>query len=372
MKTQQLSSNTQVIIALTDSKAGHETQTHGIIQLLNQNQTYKVEWIRLGQPNKWLYRLLRWLLNFRVQPHWLRYFISADILQHLSDLPVAYIISSGGNTLIANVLLKKYFLEKNQNVKNIVASSLRGIAPNHFDVVFTVHEQQASLEHYLYYPIAPNKMTATSLTQAQARENLAISPDEQVITVLIGADSKNVHIGSARKWAETLLQVRNQFPKARILLTTSRRTTIEFERELHKLGQQLNVFQKQDQMTWIAQGQACDIKNYIKAADWVLCSQDSTSMMAEIIMAQKPLAIMYHQCEMKDILIENQLSMLEHMGWLNRVDENTITQIENYLDRYSIVDHVGHLGAALRNQLKKSETRLNFDQGSQPRSKKIV
>ena len=56
MKTQQLSSSKQVILALTDDKAGHETQTQGIIQLLNQNQEYKVEWIHLEQPNHWLYR----------------------------------------------------------------------------------------------------------------------------------------------------------------------------------------------------------------------------------------------------------------------------------------------------------------------------
>ena len=52
---------------------------------------------------------LRWLLNFHIDINWLRYFVSDEMLQRLDDLPVAYIISSGGNTLIPNVLLKSTF-----------------------------------------------------------------------------------------------------------------------------------------------------------------------------------------------------------------------------------------------------------------------
>ncbi|MDV7567014.1 ELM1/GtrOC1 family putative glycosyltransferase [Acinetobacter baumannii] len=351
MKTQQLSSSKQVILALTDDKAGHETQTQGIIQLLNQNQEYKVEWIHLEQPNHWLYRLLRWLLNFHIDINWLRYFVSDEMLQRLDDLPVAYIISSGGNTLIPNVLLKKYFLIRKYNVKNIVASSLRGISPKKFDVIFTVREQQASLEHYLYYPIAPNKMTSLQLTQDQARKNLEISSHEQVITVLIGADSEKVGICSPLQWAKLLQNIRLQFPESRLLLTTSRRTSMKFETELRNYCEKMEIFKAQDKMTWVANGQACDIKNYIKAANWVVCSQDSTSMMAEIMMAEKPLIVVYNQTEMKDPLIDSQLSMLEEKGWLFKLDIEHLSEINQYLDHYHQVVHSHNLYKALNNHL---------------------
>ena len=46
-------SQSPIILALTDGKAGHETQTQGIVQLLNQQQTYQVEWLKLELPSKW-------------------------------------------------------------------------------------------------------------------------------------------------------------------------------------------------------------------------------------------------------------------------------------------------------------------------------
>ena len=41
------------ILALTDGKPGHETQTQGMVQLLNQQKNYQVEWIQLNLPKKW-------------------------------------------------------------------------------------------------------------------------------------------------------------------------------------------------------------------------------------------------------------------------------------------------------------------------------
>ena len=53
------------ILALTDGKPGHETQTQGMVQLLNQQKNYQVEWIQLNLPKKWLYRVLKFLSNFQ-------------------------------------------------------------------------------------------------------------------------------------------------------------------------------------------------------------------------------------------------------------------------------------------------------------------
>ena len=102
-------------------------------------------------------------------------------------------------------------------------------------MVFTIHEQQAVLPHYFYYPIAPNKMSALPLTRERAREHLGIQNAEQTIAILIGADTKTVKIGEAAQWATVLQQVRKQYPTARLLLTTSRRTPITFEKNYSSL-----------------------------------------------------------------------------------------------------------------------------------------
>ena len=71
---------------------------------------------------------------------------------------------------------------------------ITGIRADLFDVVFTIHEQQAVLPHYFYYPIAPNKMSALPLTRERAREHLGIQNAEQTIAILIGADTKTVKL----------------------------------------------------------------------------------------------------------------------------------------------------------------------------------
>ena len=254
------------ILALTDGKAGHETQTQGIVQLLNQQQQYQVEWLKLKLPSKWQYRILKWLMKFSANTAWLNAFLTPEQLDDLKYKNVAYIVSAGGNTLLANALLKKELVKSNP-VQNIVASSLRGIKPDYFDVVFTIHATQAELDHYLYYPIAPNKMSALSLTKTQARSHLGLDDADQVITVLIGADTKTVSIGSATRWGVMLSKIREDNPHAKILCSTSRRTPVIFEQELAQYCQQNGIFTVDDQITWVAQGQQCDIKDYICAAD---------------------------------------------------------------------------------------------------------
>ncbi|WP_151777269.1 ELM1/GtrOC1 family putative glycosyltransferase [Acinetobacter brisouii] len=298
-----------IILALTDGKAGHETQTQGIVQLLNQQQAYRVEWIQLTLPSKWVYYLLKWKLKFSCSTAWLSHFISRQQLEKIKQQNVAYIVSAGGNTLLANLLLKQELL-KSALVKNIVASSLRGIAAHYFDVVFTIHASQENLERYLYYPIAPNKMSALALTKAQARSHLGLDDADQVITVLIGADTKTVGIGSATSWGVMLSKIREDYPHAKILCSTSRRTPVVFEQELAQYAQQKGIFTADDQITWVAQGQQCDIKNYICAADWVLCSPDSTSMVAEVLMSNRPLLVFLNKSRIYDVDIFKQLKFL--------------------------------------------------------------
>lgn len=314
-------SNTQpLILALTDGKAGHETQTQGIVQLLNQQQAYQVEWIHLNLPSKLRYRWLKWLMKFTSHPAWLNAFLSEQQVVHLKQQQVAYIVSAGGNTLLANALLKQELIKTN-TVKNIVASSLRGMKSDYFDVVFTIHPQQENLDHYLYYPIAPNKMSALPLTKDQARLNLGLQASEPVITVLIGADTKTVGIGSVEEWGALLQKIRTENPQARLLLTTSRRTPTAFEQALAQYALQHQIFNSTDQITLVAQGQHCEIKDYIAAADWVLSSADSTSMVAEVVMSGQPLVVFYNQNGMQDTDIQRQLKFMEEQEWIALFDQ---------------------------------------------------
>lgn len=339
-----------IILALTDGKAGHETQTQGIVQLLNQQQTYQVEWLELELPSKWHYRILKWLMKFSPNTAWLTAFLSREQLVNIKQKKVAYIVSAGGNTLLANALLQLE-LSKTQAVKNIVASSLRGIKSHYFDVVFTIQAEQENLAHYLYYPIAPNKMCALSSTQMQARTKLGISSSAQVITVLIGADTKTVSIGSVEEWGAVLQKVRSEYPEACFLLTTSRRTSVEFEQSLAELCYAHDILQTNDQVTWVAQGQQCDIKDYILAADWVLSSADSTSMMAEVVMSGQPLIVFSDATKMHDAVIQQQLQFLEQQKWITCYDLSNSFQFKQALQFLEPKNHSKAMASELEKRL---------------------
>lgn len=340
------------ILALTDGKPGHETQTQGMVQLLNQQKNYQVEWIQLNLPKKWLYRVLKFLSNFSINTHWLCYFLDMKTIKSLEQKQVAYIVSAGGNTLLANLLLKQH-LRNNQAIKNLVASSLRGIRADLFDVVFTIHDQQATLPHYFYYPVAPNKMCALPLTRDQAREHLGIHSAELVIAVLIGANTKTVKIGDAVQWTTVLQQIRLQYPTARLLVTTSRRTSVNFEKELQELTEQYDIFQANDLLTWVAQGQSCDIKDYIKAADWILASPDSTSMVAEVIMSGSKLLVLYDEVAVQDVAIKQQLNSLAQKRWLYLLNFLDAHQIVEVVQKLKVQDHTGEMTRKLNNILGK-------------------
>lgn len=345
-------SQSPIILALTDGKAGHETQTQGIVQLLNQQQQYQVEWLKLKFPSKWQYRVLKWALPFLTSRS-LSYFFDQRQLEKIRTYKVAYIVSAGGNTLLANALLKQDLL-KSGKVQNIVASSLRGIKASYFDVIFTIHAAQAALEHYLYYPIAPNKMSALDLTKAQARSHLGLDDADQVITVLIGADTKTVSIGTVEEWGAILQKVRSEYPQAHLLLTTSRRTPIEFEHALANYCTQHNLVRNSDQMTWVAQGQQCDIKDYILAADWVLSSADSTSMVAEVVMSGQPLIVFSDASKMHDAAIQQQLSFLERQKWMSKMDIIQPQPFKLLLGGMNSLNHTETLTAKLYNALGMS------------------
>ena len=334
-----------VILALTDGKAGHETQTQGIVQLLNQQQQYQVEWLKLNLPSKWQYRVLKWALPFLTSRS-LSYFFDQQQLEKIRTYKVAYIVSAGGNTLLANALLKQDLL-KSGKVQNIVASSLRGIKASYFDVIFTIHAAQAALEHYLYYPIAPNKMSALALTKAQARSHLDLDNADQVITVLIGADTKTVGIGSATRWGVMLSKIREDYPHAKILCSTSRRTPVVFEQELAQYAQQKGIFTADDQITWVAQGQQCDIKDYICAADWVLCSPDSTSMVAEVMMSGTKLLVSFDEHLIQDEKIKQQLEFLAQQSWLSLLDEYKMPDLNQLIHDLNVCNHTKEMATRL-------------------------
>lgn len=138
-----------------------------------------------------------------------------------------------------------------------------------------------------------------------------------------------------------------------MLLTTSRRTPITFEKELQQLAEQYGIFQPHDQLTWVAQGQSCDIKDYIKAADWILTSPDSTSMVAEVVMSGSKLLVLYDEQSMQDEQIKHQLKFLAQQHWLYLLTVSDSYQISQVVQELEMQDHTSEITRKLNRVLDK-------------------
>lgn len=303
------------ILALTDGKGGHETQAKGMITLLNAKGQYEVKWLTVKKVSK----LHKWLLKtfFPVfSPQWaLGFYLENDA--RWQKLSCAYVLSAGGETLLPNALLKKYFHQQGQAVKNVIATSLRGMPASYFDAVFTIDEKYENQKPFIYYPIAPNKQLTFQLEHRvqQAKENLNLT-GQKVLSILIGADTKTSKIGTSSEWSDWIRQLAQAYPDWKILLSTSRRTEKAFEHDL----QNALAGNPQLTLTLVNHGQQCDIADYIYAADLIVCSPESTSMISEALVSEKKVLIPLFTSSALDTELQAYLKHFEQQQWLKRIE----------------------------------------------------
>ncbi|BFM34556.1 MULTISPECIES: ELM1/GtrOC1 family putative glycosyltransferase [Acinetobacter] len=304
-----------MILALTDGKAGHETQTKGIVTLLNNGNQYEVQWLKIYKVSKLTKHILKAFLAI-VSPKWaLGFYLDTVQLQAFQSDNIL-LVSAGGETLLPNALLKKYFQQQGKATKNVIATSLRGIPACYFDAVFTIDDKYKNQKPFIYYPIAPNKQLTFQLEHRvqQAKQNLDCM-EQKVLIILIGADTKTSKIGTSYEWIEWIKYLARNYPNWKILISTSRRTPEDFEKDL----QQAFTRNPQIALTLVNHGQQCDIADYIYAADLIICSPESTSMISEALVSEKKVLIPVFKSSVFDKELENYLAKFEQERWLSKV-----------------------------------------------------
>lgn len=330
-----------LFLIVTDGKPGHQTQSEGVLKLLTHNiskSEYEVEYLCIKTISKYKNLFLRFFLN---------YFNISSHLKSYLDIPSIdknchiCIISAGGDTIVPNVLLKKYLTQNKYNVKNIILSSLRGVSANHFDTVFTVNSKLNNHESFLYYPISPNKMVFS----ASVEHNYDSKINKKIL-ILIGADTKDVKIGTAENWFNLIKSIKTQYPLSEVILTTSRRTCREFEKELLALLLECSLT-RNDQYYMYNTGEQIKIADFISSSDFVLISQDSGSMVSEVIMAEKKALLVGDPDQLTNNTMQNYFKNLVDRQMLDYVTFNEI-HFEHKLKSMKVQNH----SAILAEQLK--------------------
>lgn len=292
----------KTILALTDGRAGHRSKTQGVLNALAQLAPVEVHWLEVRAPHPILRSLSRWLTR-HTQFGSLGWYLSPHQLPSHIDV----VVSSGADTLVPNLLLSRHYA-----CPNIINSSLKGFTADQFSAAFQLG--QASPDLNLAVP--PNQMQfdPDGQRRREAQQRLGLRSDQRVLTVLIGENTREYQSINPQLLAEIVGWFR-QHTDAVLLLSSSRRTQSATE---HALMQVLPL-RADDQVTWVQQGQSCHIADYLYAADWVLCTADSESMLAEVISAGR--LVLLPDYVGKGLTAQNQwlaqMTTQGHLLWLN-------------------------------------------------------
>ena len=271
------------VLLLSDGKPGHITQTLGLVGYLKKKFWLQHDLIEVKPRIKIANRFLRILLNRNSRYatlffNWLYKLNEPKTLSHKPDI----IISTGGNTCGVNAILAKKFA-----CKNIFLGSLRGHDPRLFTSIITT-TPMPDIDNAIVLDVAPTLIDQEKLQEA-AKEFLdkhKILPNKNLWVMLIGGEGSGYsYSGEDYKTLANAMLVLAKKYNIRWLLTTSRRTGLANERVLQ------TSLQDRDEIAYAVffnQKFEKIMQAYLGAGEMIFCTEDSTSMVSEAVVSQKP------------------------------------------------------------------------------------
>jgi len=253
---------------LSDGAPGHLSQSHGIVDALATRRTLQTTTVALKIRSPFWKRLGRLLLpRIRDTETWLRRIYGIAPPPGQPDL----IVSSGANTLLANALLAR-----RHSAPNVYSGTLKGYDPAAFDRVFTVVPLDVTCNHVLPLPPVPGELARPLPLPPEGKKRIA---------VLVGGDGAGYAFKEAdwRAFGAGLATLARR-EGARLLLTTSRRTGAAAEAWLRD---SLPAERIADAVWW-SQAPRKVMRDFLGAAQAIVVTEDSLSMVAESLYSGRP------------------------------------------------------------------------------------
>ena len=271
------------VLVLTDAKPGHVTQSQGLLHYLEKHFQIKSTELQVKPKIKIANRFFKKLLNSNniYAERFFRWFYRFNLPQVLSCTPDV-IISTGGDTCGANALLAKKY-----RCKNLFLGSLRGYDPALFSAVLST-TPMSGVDNCIVLDVAPTLIDPQGLADAASRflNNKKIVSDKPLWAMLIGGDGSGYQFSKEdyHSLARNMLALARKHD-IRWLLTTSRRTGLANEQLLQML---LNDNNEIAYAVYFNEKPERVMQAYLGAGQKIFCTEDSTSMVSEAVVAQKP------------------------------------------------------------------------------------
>lgn len=260
-------------LLLRDGKPGHETKSDGLLRYLRERRSVQVSEAVVTLPLAFLFRPLLTLLI-----QWLPSVLWRGLIRRLYRVSIQraeplLVIGSGGKLSFLVAALNAY-----PNVTGVFIGSPRSLPTDCFGRLYTTDGKTGNDRvRRMILPPAPHA-PATEAQRSAARQGYGLASDDKVLAVLVGGDGAGCRY-SLQDWrvlAAAISEV--AFSSGwHILFSTSRRTGPEAELMLKDQLSELSLHKA----VWFGQYEERCVGSFLAAADAVLVTADSVSMIAE-------------------------------------------------------------------------------------------
>lgn len=253
---------------LSDGAPGHLSQSRGLADAIGRFCPVAVTVVELRVRQRLLKSLGRHLLP-RIG-NWASWLLRRVYQLQLPEESPDLLISSGGNTLLANALLAQEF-----GVPNLYSGTLKGYPAESFSLVYSVTSLGVSNNRVLPLPPVPGEL-AQSLPAPVAGAPWLL---------LLGGDGAGYRYAE-EDWQALAAAVNRlgQEQGVRWLLTTSRRTGSEAEALLQRLLDPAVL----EEAVYYGQTPRPVVREFLTRCRSVWVSEDSLTMVAEALYSGRP------------------------------------------------------------------------------------
>jgi mitochondrial fission protein ELM1 len=301
-------------LLITDEKPGHYHQAEGVLAAIARLRPVDVQRFSVRR---------RFLLPSRILQRLVNSGAPASLILKLGygiaprDLPSAdIIVSAGGETLAANAAAAKVLA-----VPNIFCGRLRRVAPEHVRVVVVSLERFRSLpNHLVTLPPSPFEIDRPNVE----RSPLGPANPPKLVGVLIGGNSGAVSY-RADDWQVLLRFLRNahQALGIRWLVTTSRRSALGVADAVAAMA--TDPDSGIDKFLDYRTSGPGTLTEILAAAEAILVTADSTTMMSEAITARLPVVgVLPDGAEPEEREAEYR-AFLAEKGWYRSLSLSALT-----------------------------------------------
>jgi len=265
-----------MVCVIDDGRPGHVNQTLGILRMLDLPEE-AIHTVRVAVRRKYLKRPIVLTLGlFRRLPR--RLLALAFIGYYGQHPPVlasgSLILSTGGDTLVANILLARIY-----GLNNVFTGKRYQVTTSNVTLLVT-GEGSPIPGRVIVLPFAP------VYPKAGAPLNVARETGTRLCAVLVGGESQEFHYAEADY--RTLAQALNRICERqhmRLLITTSRRTGGAGESVLRTTLDPRHIAEA----TWYGEAPLPVATSYCEASDLIVVTEDSGTMLTEALAFAKPL-----------------------------------------------------------------------------------